>query len=60
MNRDWKKIAEGFQLNIPDDAVEQAAAVLDRLEVVFRPLAQDIPVSASPAVVYRCPEEVER
>lgn len=58
--RNWKKIAEGFDLNLPDEAIDRSIPVLNRLETVFRPLVAGIPFSTNPAVVYRCPEEPER
>ncbi len=54
--KDWKKIASGNGLGIPEADIDRIAPALDRLEAAFRPLTTDIPASIEPAVTFR-PEE---
>ena len=54
---DWKKIGEGQGLGIPEPDLQRAAAVLDALEAVFRPLARAIPEQVEPAVIFRAAGE---
>ena len=55
--KDWKQIAAGYGLEIPEADVARAAAALDGLEAAFRPLARAIPESVEPAVTFRAAEE---
>ena len=55
--RDWKLIAQGLGLDIPDGELEIMRPTLDRLEEKFRPLAAAIPHDMEPAVVFPPPEE---
>jgi hypothetical protein len=55
--KNWKQIAEGSGLGIPGPDLARAAAALDALEAVFRPLARDIPEQIEPAVTFRADEE---
>lgn len=55
--KDWKQIAAGYGLDIPEADVERAVPVLDALEAVFRPLVAAIPESVEPAVTFRAGEE---
>jgi hypothetical protein len=55
--KNWKQIAAGHGLDIPEADLERAAPVLDALEASFRPLAAAIPESVEPAVTFRAAEE---
>ncbi|MBI4877239.1 MAG: hypothetical protein HY822_21640 [Acidobacteria bacterium] len=57
MVRDWKMLARALSLDIPEGDVEKIVAPLDGLESSFRPLAENVPLLAEPAVVFFCPEE---
>ncbi len=48
MNR-WK--------DIPEEALERIAPVLDALEAAFRPLAAAIPEDVEPAVTFKAEED---
>ena len=49
--KDWKQIAQGYGLDIPD--VARLEPALDGLEAAFRPLVRAIPESVEPAVTFR-------
>ncbi len=56
--KDWVRIAEGLGLEIPPPDLERAAQSLARVEAVFQPLIDRIPLETEPAfVVVREPEE---
>jgi len=56
--RNWKQIASGFNLDIPESAIDKIAPVMDGLEATFRPLAGKIPHETEPAVIFQIvPEE---
>ncbi len=55
--RDWKRIAEGLQLGIPEADLDRITAVLDALEAAFRPLAASLPFEVEPAVIFSCETE---
>jgi|HigsolmetaAR202D_1030399.scaffolds.fasta_scaffold33209_1 hypothetical protein len=58
--KNWKAIAQAQQLGIPEEDLTRAAAALDRLEAVFRPLVRDLPHSVEPAVIFSpIPEEAK-
>jgi hypothetical protein len=57
--KNWKKIATGNGLDIPDADLERIAPALDALEAAFRPLAREIPASVEPAVIFRAAEDPE-
>ena len=57
--KDWKKIAAGNNLKIPDSELERIKAPLDALEEAFRPLVRTIPVDVEPAVMFGLPERGE-
>ena len=58
--KDWKKIAVGLGLNLPDEALDRAAASQDGVEAAFRPLVSKIPLETEPAYVsLRQPEDEE-
>jgi len=54
--KQWKEIARGFGLNIPD--LEHIVPPLDGLEAAFRPLVKTIPHDAEPAVTFHAALEV--
>jgi hypothetical protein len=51
--KNWKKIAEGSDLNIPESDLERIRPSLDTLESLFRPLTKGIPDDVEPAVTFR-------
>jgi len=51
--RNWKQIASGLNLDVPESDVEKIAPVMDGLEAAFRPLAGKIPHDVEPAVVFQ-------
>ena len=53
MPKDWKQVAAGYGLDIPDSQLDRIAPVLDALEAGFRPLVAGIPLDVEPAVVFR-------
>lgn len=57
MPRDWKTLARALALDIPETDVERIAPALDSLESSFRPLAEEVPPLAEPAVIFLCPED---
>ena len=55
--KDWKQIAAGYGLDIPEPDLERVIPALDALEASFRPLTAAIPESVEPAVTFRAGEE---
>jgi hypothetical protein len=51
--RNWKKIAEAYDLLISESDIERIAPSLDALELAFRPLTKDIPDDVEPAITFR-------
>ena len=51
--KNWQKIAEAYDLRIPDSHLERIAPSLDTLELAFRPLTKRIPDDVEPAVTFR-------
>ena len=56
---DWKAIARGRGLAIPETDVEAIAPRLDALEAAFRPLAAKLTPDQEPAAVFRADPESE-
>jgi hypothetical protein len=54
--KQWKEIARGLGLNIPD--LERIVPALDGLESAFRPLVKTIPHDAEPALTFHAAHEV--
>lgn len=57
--KDWKAIAAGSNLAIPQADLDRVADALGALEAAFRPLAARIPHATEPAVVYQPETEGE-
>jgi hypothetical protein len=57
MKRNWKAIAAGLDLPIPESDLEKIESSLDALEKVFRPLAAAVSEDIEPAVIFHCQEE---
>jgi hypothetical protein len=55
--RKWKKIAEAYDLRIPELEIERIAPSLDALESAFRPLTKNIPDDVEPAVTFQAAPE---
>lgn len=51
--KDWKKIAEGSGLDLPEP--ERIIGPLEGLEAAFRPLVKTIPYDVEPAVIFHVP-----
>ena len=58
--KDWKLVAAGQGLRIPEEELARMSAVLDGLEAAFRPLVKTIPPDTEPAVTFACPPEETR
>ena len=48
---DWNTISQGWDLNIPKDAVDRVAPALNALHASFRPLLAKLPHAVEPAVI---------
>lgn len=53
--KQWKEIARGLGLNIPD--FQRIEPALDGLEAAFRPLVKSIPYDAEPALTFHAAHE---
>jgi hypothetical protein len=51
--KNWEKIAEAYDLRIPDSDLERIAPSLDALELAFRPLTKRISDDVEPATTFR-------
>jgi hypothetical protein len=51
--KNWTKVAEAYDLRIPDADVERIAPSLDALESAFRPLTKNIPDDVEPAITFK-------
>lgn len=58
--KDFKLLAAGHGLTIPEDELERISLVLTGLETAFRPLVASIPLETEPAVAFACPPEEPR
>ncbi len=47
--KDWKRLAEGLDLGIPEPDLDKIRAPLEALEASFRPLAASLPLETEPA-----------
>lgn len=58
MSKNWKLIAAGLSLDVPESDLEKLQLALDGLEAAFRPLVETIPHEIEPAIGFQCePEE---
>jgi hypothetical protein len=55
--KDFRLVAAGHGLQIPDEELARMSAVLAALEDAFRPLVGTIPFETEPAVTFTCPPE---
>ena len=55
--KDWKLVAQAYDLGIPNEELERITPPLDTLEAAFRPLVRTIPLDIEPVVKYDCPRE---
>jgi len=51
--KNWKKVAEAYDLRIPESDIEHITPSLDALAAAFRPLARSIPDDVEPAITFR-------
>lgn len=55
---DWKRIAAGWNLDLPEEDLDRIVPVLDALVERLRALLPMIPLLIEPALTFRCrPEE---
>ncbi len=59
LQRNWKLIAVGLNLDVPDADLEKAQASLEKLEKDFRPLVGLLSPETEPAFRFECPSEEE-
>jgi hypothetical protein len=58
--KNWKQIADGNDLRIPEPDLNRIVPALDALEAAFRPLTKIIPDDIEPAITFRIfPEPAE-
>ena len=55
--KDWKLLAKGLNLDIPENDLEKIIPTTDALEAAFRPLTANIPHETEPAVIFHLPPE---
>jgi hypothetical protein len=60
MSRNWKVVAAGLDLSIPEENLEKAQSTLDSLDRAFRPLIQLLSPEMEPAFHFECPSEEEQ
>ena len=58
--KDFKLLAAGHGLDVPEDELARVSAVLDGLEAAFRPLVQTIPLETEPALTFTCAPPEDR
>ena len=54
MPKNWKLIASGLNLEIPDSDLEKIRTSLDNLDKSFQPLLEKLPHETEPAVMFQC------
>jgi hypothetical protein len=54
MPKDWKAIADGLNVQIPDSDMEKIQASLNGLDSAFQPLLENLPHDTEPAVIFQC------
>ncbi len=57
--KDWRQIALGNKLDIPEADLGRIAPALDSMEEVFRSLVGGIPPDIEPAVIFHAAEGAE-
>ena len=58
--KDWKKIADASELQIPEADFDRITPALDSLEKAFRPLVESLPSALEPTYIFDIPlEETE-
>jgi len=55
--RDWKQIAHGLALDIPESDLENLTPALNAMDAAFAPLAANIPHEVEPAITFGWPAE---
>lgn len=50
---DWKKLAEAWQLEIPEADLERIAPRLEALHEIFLPLSEGLQSDQEPAIVFQ-------
>lgn len=51
MTKNWKLIAAGNGMHVPEGELEKVAPSLSALEAAFRPLVATIPLEIEPAII---------
>jgi hypothetical protein len=54
MTKNWKAIAIGLKLDIPESDLEKIQSSLDNLAEAFHPLLQTLAHDIEPAVIFQC------
>ena len=49
--KNWKQIAAGYALPIPEEQLARISPSLDSLDAAFRPLLDRIPLETEPAII---------
>ena len=57
--KNWKKIASGSELNVPEAELERLLPVLDAVDAAFQPLTAQLADDLDPAPVFRAAEDRE-
>ncbi len=60
MSRDWKMIAAGLDLSVPEEELEKVLSTVRSLDKAFHPLVQLLSPDAEPAFHYGWPSEDEQ
>jgi len=60
MPKNWKLIAAGLKLEIPDSDIDKIQASLNSLDSAFQPLLENLPHDTEPAVMFQCQPEESR
>jgi hypothetical protein len=59
MNKNWKMIAAGLNLGLPQEELESLQVTLDGLDDAYDPLARQLSPGIEPAILFECPLEEE-
>ena len=59
--KDWKQIASGLRLTLPEEDLDRLVPSLEKVDADFRLLVSGIPLETEPAyVLFRKPERSEQ
>lgn len=57
MAKNWKLIATGLNLGIPQEDLEKLQGTLDQLDDAYSPLTHRLSPAIEPAILFECPLE---